>query len=120
MAKATETDTYFPPTEQGVKTAITNGVEEKWAKLGFDIFDSQCGTLVRRLFYAYEAEKGRKTVPSHEACAKHAEELGLCKIIPISKLPKYLPDSMKKYYWVDTPENRITIREYFNYLMVKN
>lgn len=115
MTKANETDTYFPPAEQGIKNAIANGFEESWAKLGFQIFESSCGTMVRRLYYAYEAEKSRKSVPSGEACAQEAENLGLCRIIPVEDLPGKIPDTLRKYIWVDTPENREKLKTYFSY-----
>ena len=116
MAKPTEVDTYIPPTEDGIKCAIKHGVKAKFAKLGFDIFDSDCGMLVRRLYYCYEEEKSKKTIPSREACARQAETLGLCKIIPVGKLPKYMPKNLKKYIWIDTPENKKKLKSYFSYL----
>ena len=115
MPKITETDTYSPPTEKGIKLAIEHGIEEKWAKLGFDIFEDICGVFVRRLYYAYEAEKGRKSAPSKEACAKKAEELGLCKIIPVEKLPDYVPEDLREAIWIDTPENITKLEKYFSY-----
>ena len=116
MAKQfTEINEYVPPTEGGIKNAIRNGVEEKYAKLGFDIFEGSCGTLVRRLYFAYEGEKSRKTVPSAEACARHAVSLGMCKIIKPEKLPEYVPEFLRKYMWVDTPENYRKIEKYFDY-----
>ena len=112
-----EMDEYVPPTEQGIKNAIAHGVKEKYAKLGFDIFESNCGTFVRRLYFAYETNKG-KNVPSFEACAEQAKTLGLCEIIPVKKLPDYMPNDMRQAIWVDTPDNRMKIQNYFSYRKV--
>ena len=115
MAKSwTEVEEYISPSEQSIKNALKHKVKSKYAKLGFDIYDGSIGVLVRRLYYSYEMEK--KQVPSVEACARKAEELGLCKIIPVKKLPPYMPRFLRKYMWIDTPENRKRIKEYFSYL----
>ena len=120
MAKSwTEVEDYIPPSEQGIKNAVKHGVKNKWAKLGYDICEGSCGTFVRRLYFAYEMESSKKNVPSNEACAKHAESLKLCKIIPVKKLPPYMPRFLRKYMWVDTPENRKRIKSYFSYLDVE-
>lgn len=113
--KIEEVDEYIPPTESGYHNAKDHGVPEQYAKLGFDIHTSCVGTVVRRLYYAYEKESARKPVPSHEACAKEAVRQGLCKIIPVKSLPKCVPPELRKYIWVDTPKNREHIKQYFAY-----
>ena len=49
-------------------------------------------------------------VNDHIACALHAEETKLCKIIPIKELPRHFP--YLYYGWVDTPANRENIEKY--------
>ena len=52
------------------------------------------------------------------ACALHAEETKLCKIIPIKELPRQFPYLV--HNWVDTPENRNNIEQYTQQIIKKH
>ena len=45
-----------------------------------------------------------------EDAARQAQKDGV-KIIPVEELPENLPDDMKLFVWIDTPENRKNICE---------
>ena len=51
-----------------------------------------------------------------EDCAIEAERSGFCKIIPVEELPKnmvYNGNDRRYFGWIDTPENRRRISEFF-------
>lgn len=79
------------------------------SELGFAIFNP-CG------YGMYEIERiddlYAGTDVTDEDCAREAERIGYCKIIPVDELPKEMPENMRYFGWVDTPENRKAIANY--------
>lgn len=103
---------YHKPTPDGIAFAVDSGVPEDIAERGYDIFDHDCTGLleVSRIDIAYIGTKYDGMTDA--ACAKEAERVGFCKIIPKSELPKTMPEDMKLYSWVDTQENRAALNAY--------
>lgn len=102
-----EDNGYRKPTAENVQFAIGFGWSKEQAEQGFDIFDYDgTGMLeVEAIGDCYPDEDW-----NNEACAREAERLGICKIIPVNELP--INFEHRYYGWVDTPENRKAIDKY--------
>ena len=107
---------YKKPTEEMIQNAIDSGWKREDAERGYTIFDFDgTGLLeIERIEDVYDCAFGYDVV--NESCAVEAERSGYCKIIPVEELPArmiYAGASRRWYGWVDTPENRKKIEDYF-------
>lgn len=103
---------YKKPTEEMILNAIENGWSREEAERGYAIFDfDQTGLLQIEKIDSVFSGTGIEEYDNitDEDCAREAEKSGFCKIIPVSELP----ENMRWYGWVDTPENRENIRKFF-------
>lgn len=103
---------YKKPTKEGIQFALDFGWSKEVAERGYDIFDFDgLGLLqIEAVCDCYPDDDY-----DDEAAAREAERSGFCKIIPIEELPENftLNDHSAKWFgWIDTKENRKTIKEY--------
>lgn len=109
---------YIKPTED----MIANGMKAGWSKeeseRGYAIFDFDgTGLLeIEAIGDVYDGFDIDDFVITDGDCAREAERSGFCKIIPVDELPQnmeYNGYSRRWYGWLDTPENRKNISEFF-------
>ena len=105
---------YKKPTKEGIEFAIENGWHREEAERGYTIFNFDGLDL-------FEIEAICDCYPDgdydDDAAAHEAERTGFCKIIPVDELPDpfIISELSRRYFgWVDTPENRKAIWEYYN------
>ena len=109
---------YVKPTEEQIKTGIEDGWTREQCERGYDIFDCDgTGLLeINRIDCIYVGwnEDGLTEV-TDEDCAREADRIGFCKIIPVNELPDpfIVRSSDARYFgWIDTPENRKAIEDW--------
>lgn len=111
-----------------IKEMVMAGIEYGWSKEDFErgycIFDFDGTGLLEinridDVFFALDDIRfysdGFYDV-TDEDCAIEAERSGFCKIIPVEELPKnmiYDGNDRRYFGWIDTPENRRRISEFF-------
>lgn len=98
---------YKYPAEVEVAILLDEGYSILQSVLGFGIFNyNGYGLLNVESIGAFNYD---------EDAAREAERIGYCKIIPVDKLPYnfYIDGHDVRFFgWVDTPDNRKTIKEY--------
>ena len=104
---------YRRPTEEEIRFAVDCGWSYADAERGYTIFEFDVTGILEvcRIDDVY----GDADVYD-EDCAHQAELDGFCKIIPVDELPPVMmyEDYDRRYFgWVDTPENRKSIAEFF-------
>ena len=123
---------YIKPNEEMKKEGLEWGWSAEEVERGYTIFDFD-GTGILEIerikdMYSFLDEIKRIEDMSSslgddeygdvtdEDCARHAEESGFCKIIPVDELPPHMMYGgyNRRYYgYVDTPENRERIRNFY-------
>lgn len=108
---------YIKPTEEMIIEGIKWGWTREDSERGYVICDFD-GTglleIVRLDDVFLSAYDGCDVMD--EDCAIEAERSGFCKIIPVEELPKnmiYDGNDRRYFGWIDTPENRRRISEFF-------
>lgn len=110
---------YFKPTKEMILEGLECGWTKEESERGYVIcdFDGTGLLEIERLddvFLSATDEKYYEVMD--EDCAIEAERSGFCKIIPVEELPNPMmyDGSDRRYFgWVDTPENRERIRNFF-------
>ena len=110
---------YIEPNEEMILFGMDWGLSEEEAERGYDVFDfDQTGLLEINRWDCVFCGTGidKYDDVTDEDCARHAEQTGFCKIIPVDELPPimiYDGNDVRYYGWVDTEENRKNINEFF-------
>lgn len=110
---------YLKPTKEMILEGIECGWPREMSERGYAIcdFDGTGLLEIERIddvFLSAEDEKYFDVMD--EDCAIEAERSGFCKIIPVEELPSPMmyDGSDRRYFgWVDTPENRERISNFF-------
>lgn len=108
---------YVKPTERQIAAGMEEGWPREACERGYDIFNYDgLGLLeveaIADVYLSCDDDEGY----DDEACAREAERTGFCKIIPIKDIPEDFMvngDYARWFGWVDTPENRKAIEEYY-------
>ena len=102
---------YIKPSAKGIANAIACGIDKKVAERGYDVFDYG-GNGILEVEHLEECWVEDEPAVDDRDCAIEAGMSGTYPIIPINQLPEELPDELKYYGWVDTPENRRNLNIY--------
>ena len=110
---------YIKPNEEMKAAGREEGLSGLDVMRGYGIFDfDQTGILeINR----YECMYGGTGVEEYdnvtdEDCAIQAQKCGYCSIIPVDELPEHMMyegEDRRYYGYVDTPENRERIRQFY-------
>ena len=104
---------FIRPNEEQVEVAVLErGFTREEAERGYGFVDfGGTGMLeINRYDMVYLGWPENYPYVNDEDCAREAERVGFCKIIPVDELPENFE---RRYFgWVDTPENRKRIAEY--------
>lgn len=110
---------YFKPTKEMILEGLECGWTKEESERGYVIcdFDGTGLLEIERLDDVFLSATDEKYCDvMDEDCAIEAERSGFCKIIPVEELPNPMmyDGSDRRYFgWVDTPENRERIRNFF-------
>ena len=109
---------YVKPTQEMIEGGMKWGWSKEDAERGYTIFDfNGTGLLeIEAIYDVYDYKFTNDTDITDEDCAYEAERSGFCKIIPVEELPENMiwdGQSRRWFGWVDTPENRKNIFDFF-------
>ena len=110
---------YIKPTKEMIIEGTKLGWTREECERGYVIcdFDGTGLLEIERLDdVIFSANDERYYDVMDEDCAIEAERSGFCKIIPVEELPKNMiyDENDRRYFgWIDTPENRRRISEFF-------
>lgn len=108
---------YIKPNEKMKAVGREEGLSGLDVMRGYGIFD-QNGILEINRYNCMYVGTGidEYNNVTNEDCAVQAQKCGYCSIIPVDELPKHMMYEGKdrRYYgYVDTPENRERIRQFY-------
>lgn len=112
---------YIKPTEKMIIEGMKLGWDREESERGYVIcdFDGTGLLEIERLDdVVLNTDDERYYDVMDEDCAIEAERSGFCKIIPVDELPKnmiYDGNDRRYFGWIDTPENRRRISDFFKY-----
>lgn len=110
---------YVEPNEEMKRVGKEHGYTDLEVERGYGIYEfDQTGILIINRFDCMYVGTGidKYDDVTDEVCAAHANESGYCKIIPVNELPLHMMhkgEDKRCYGYIDTPENRQRIWEYF-------
>ena len=110
---------YIKPNEEMKAAGREEGLSGLDVMRGYGIFDfGQTGILEINRYDCMYVGTGidEHDEVTDEDCAVQAQKCGYCSIIPVDELPKNMmyEDEDRRYYgYVDTPENRERIRQFY-------
>lgn len=108
---------YIAPTDDMVEEGMQFGWSEEQCRRGYDIFDwNGYGLLIVEMLADVYVGSPLQDYVTDDDCVAEAERSGFCKIIPVDELPEHMIEdgSDRRWYgWVDTPDNRKRINEFF-------
>ena len=110
---------YIKPIEKMIIEGVKLGWTREESERGYVIcdFDGTGLLEIERLDdVVLNTDDERYYDVMDEDCAIEAERSGFCKIIPVEELPKnmiYDGNDRRYFGWIDTPENRRRISDFF-------
>ena len=110
---------YIKPNEEMKAAGREEGLSELDVMQGYGVFNfDQTGILEINRYDCMYVGTGVEEYDNvtDEDCAVQAQKCGYCSIIPVDELPEHMVyegEDRRYYGYVDTPENRERIRQFY-------